>query len=469
MDVLGQAEHLEYENYFYISLPDTPDELVLEVTGGNGIVFSRREPGKRSQLWSQNVEGRIIHEGITSKDSPSKYCLDIAQLAVVVEGCSCLALRKVDSRRQSTQIWKFRAEGRLTCGIQAQCLQCLPAFGGMSPGARVALGPYDPDLGVTAESHVEAVKMLPGSGVLSLTIHANGPTRTLRIADLHDLENISSVRLHSPTGQSVPGIQSEPSKRIVSILVHLSTGVGVSLINHIPEELLYMTLNKLKLKVDQSSATQRLSLSVRHIQVDNQLYGSGSPVLLYSIPSKQKQPSKMKRGQAFELEWQRNLSVKSSMHVFKLLSVQISRLSVDIDEMVLLKVFEMLTANQVEHSDMEVVRLQFPKHKQPDHPAKKYYFGLLQVACGQVTLSVHTAARLPHSLQETRRKLAVAKLYTFENAKIDFDPFIQVHPFESLPFLIKAVGKSIIFIKPVAWWCLELAYSNAFCYEFSRG
>ena len=33
MDVIGQGEHLEYENYFYISLTDSPDNLVLDVIG----------------------------------------------------------------------------------------------------------------------------------------------------------------------------------------------------------------------------------------------------------------------------------------------------------------------------------------------------------------------------------------------------------------------------------------------------
>ena len=33
MDVIGQGEHLEYENYFYISLTHSPDNLVLDVIG----------------------------------------------------------------------------------------------------------------------------------------------------------------------------------------------------------------------------------------------------------------------------------------------------------------------------------------------------------------------------------------------------------------------------------------------------
>ena len=33
MDVIGQGGHLEYENYFYISLTDSPDNLVLDVIG----------------------------------------------------------------------------------------------------------------------------------------------------------------------------------------------------------------------------------------------------------------------------------------------------------------------------------------------------------------------------------------------------------------------------------------------------
>jgi len=66
MDNIGHGEHLQYDNFFYICLPDTTGPLVLDVLGGNGVVFSCKEPGRRSQLWSQSVEGRLIHEGTRS-------------------------------------------------------------------------------------------------------------------------------------------------------------------------------------------------------------------------------------------------------------------------------------------------------------------------------------------------------------------------------------------------------------------
>ncbi|KAF6021742.1 hypothetical protein EB796_019946 [Bugula neritina] len=108
MNVIGQAENLEYENCFYIALTHSPDSLVLDVTGGTGILFARREPGRRSQLWSHNVEGRLVHEGNRAskqlyKEKEAKYCLDIAELAVIAQGYSCCLCAKsiVEGRQRS--------------------------------------------------------------------------------------------------------------------------------------------------------------------------------------------------------------------------------------------------------------------------------------------------------------------------------------------------------------------------------
>lgn len=445
MDILGQAEHLEYENYFYISLVDTPEPLVLEVIGGNTVIFSRKDPSKRSQLWSQSVEGRILYEGTTSSKSPAdadkRFCLDIAELAVITEGCSCLGLRLSDNRRQSSQIWKFQ-NGRLMCGIQGQCVQALPAFGGMQHGARVALGPFSMQHGLTAETHVDTVKMLPGSGMLVVQVEADGPTRVLRICDMHDLGKIKTMKLNRNIQVSDSSNESSLTtlNKRLRLSVALNSGIGVSLINNVPEELVYLSLSNVNVKVDQNREYQRLYIAVKHIQMDNQTLGSNYPVVFNSIVSKHKHKSKERRHQGFELEWQRMFGVRSSMHVFKLLRIHISPFSLNIEEIILFKILEMFTQFESIEEEVDVGKIQLPSDKEFDVDIKKCYFGLLEVTCGQLNLSVHTA-KLPPELKAVKKKLGMTPLITFENAKIDFDPFRQLHPYESMGFLVTAVGK----------------------------
>lgn len=352
-------------------------------------MFSRREPGRRSQLWSHSVEGRLLHEGTTSgkksyKDDSMKYCLDIAELAVIAEGCSCLALRKVDGRRQTTQIWKFQTDGRLTCGISSQCVQSLPAFGGMQAGARVALGPYDPGSAVGVETAFCMAKMLPGSGVLSVTVDTDGPTRVLRISDIHDLERVKTIQLSSTDHNSLRKQDKPASSRQIKLAVNLPAGLGVSVVNQLREELIYLSLCHPSVTVEQNHEVQTMYLTVRHIQLDNQLQGANCPIIVYTSPRRILKPGSTsrrssKRSHALELEWSRVLTSQSSMHVFKLFSVQLSSFSLDVDELLLYKMLEMFTAKQSEMIDVELGLIQLPKDQNIDVNVRKYYFALLKV------------------------------------------------------------------------------------------
>ena len=444
MDLLGQADHLEYENYFYILLTDSEDSLVLDVTGGSNIVFSCKEPGRRSQLWSHNVEGRLIHEGTAGskhlkKNETVKYCLDIAELAVIAEGCSCLALRKVDSRRQTTQIWKFQEDGRLICGSKMQCVQSLPAFGGMRAGARVALGHFDRNQPPDSTSRLSARKMLPGSGVLSVNIHTEGPTRVLRVADIHDLEKIKDMKL-TATADHSPSERAKISDRQISITATVPA-IGLSIVNNVREELAYLSLLQLSFKLEQTGGLQTAYVGVRGLQLDNQLPNNTCPIILYARPVKSRSTTSSSRpSQTIEIECQHVVGVQSSMHVFKLFTAQLAPFSLDIEEILLLKLIEMFTSGSKTAEEVDMSRMQLPKDQEVDVSVRKYYFALLKVTCGQLTLSVHTA-KLPKNLQEVRKSMSMSRMFTFENAVIDFQPFQQLHPFESINFLTKAIGE----------------------------
>ena len=71
--------------------------------------------------------------------------------------------------------------------------------------------------------------------------------------------------------------------------------------------------------------------------------------------------------------------------------------------------------------------------------ATRYYFGTLKLALNQVKLSVSESDKpLSHDLQMVKKKLGLT-LITFEDANIDLEPFIRVHPFETVNFLTHAV------------------------------
>ncbi|KAJ2887432.1 Vacuolar protein sorting-associated protein 13 [Coemansia asiatica] len=61
----------------------------------------------------------------------------------------------------------------------------------------------------------------------------------------------------------------------------LEGGIGVSLINKYSSEILFMTLADVELKYTDSTSNQTFKLTVKWIQIDNQIYGALYPIVLY--------------------------------------------------------------------------------------------------------------------------------------------------------------------------------------------
>lgn len=74
----------------------------------------------------------------------------------------------------------------------------------------------------------------------------------------------------------------------------------------------------------------------------------------------------------------------------------------------------------------------------------------------QVRLSVLTATKLPTHLQAIKKKLGLT-LIKFEDATIDLEPFIRMHPFENRQVLMHSIIKHyidvrLLFIKKVKFY-----------------
>ena len=81
---------------------------------------------------------------------------------------------------------------------------------------------------------------------------------------------------------------------------------------------------------------------------------------------------------------------------------------------------------------------------------------MLEFVFFQVTLGYHSAKLSPR-LQAVKRSSGLPRLVAFENAKIDLDPFVQIHPFETLKFLSAAIGScpSISALAPLSYAASE--------------
>ena len=166
MNVIGEGSQLTYENFIYIAMTGTfaeaaaaaavpgekrsfvddveDQQLVLDVEGTR-VFLSKKETGKRSQLWRMTAAGMLQHEGSSPPQDPrgahrsdvanrNALVLDIAGPAVQPNSHVPLMLRKPDERRGLTQRWRFTEGGRLMCSHHGLFVQAKDGFMGLRGG-----------------------------------------------------------------------------------------------------------------------------------------------------------------------------------------------------------------------------------------------------------------------------------------------------------------------------------------------
>lgn len=464
MNFFREYNKLYYENFIYIAATYTfsPNvekrpvgkkrmvscaELVLDVdTKTQRVILKKKEPGKRSQLWRMTGTGMLCHEGSSPPQSKpaqprpldSSLVLDIAGLAAVSDNSfEPLMLRRPDSRRSTTQTWYF-SSGMLTCGLPRLVVQVKGGVAGLYDGVEVVLGPDSGLQEPGPEQQFINQKMRPGSGVLSVQVLPDGPTRVLQISDFNQRRMIrSSSSTEQEKGKE--DVKKKEPEQELEVLVNLEEGLGVSLVNKVPEELVFTTLSGIDVHFTRTATNEVLELSIQNIQVDNQLLGTTQPVMLCVTPSSN-DGSVNDSGPALQVN---SVKVPSSLmltDLFKHLMVTARRFTVIIEEKLLLKLLSFFGYGQTE---AELEKLDENIHEKPNEdagPPKRYYFENLKISLPQVKLSVFTSHKLPPDLKALKGTLGLP-LVRFEDAVINMYPFTRVHPYETQEIIINDILK----------------------------
>ncbi|KYO48963.1 vacuolar protein sorting-associated protein 13D isoform C [Alligator mississippiensis] len=475
MNDFQDGKQLYYENFIYIAATHTFSglqegtgrpvasnkdvayaELVLDVSPKTQrVILKKKEPGKRSQLWRMTGIGMLCHEGSSVPHNPNKpspprsvescLILDIAGLAAVTDNrYEPLMLRKADRRRSTTQTWSFR-DGKLTCGIHGLVVQAKGGMSGLYDGAEVVLGP-DTSLEVLGpvppEQQFINQKMRPGSGVLAVRVIPDGPTRVLQITDFNQRRNdrLSCEGEDSPvTEQDLRKLKNPDTEQELEVLVKLEGGLGLSLVNKIPEELIFASLTGINVHYTHLSSSQVLELSVQDVQVDNQLIGTTQPFMLFLTPIISENKA-IETGPAVQLNAMKFPSKNALTDIYKHLMITARRFTVQIEEKLLLKLLSFFGYDQ---SESEVEKYDENLHEKTldqGGAQKRYYFENLKISVPQIKLSVFTSNKLPLDLKALKSTLGFP-LIRFEDAVINLDPFTRVHPYETKEFIINDILK----------------------------
>ncbi|XP_053546399.1 intermembrane lipid transfer protein VPS13D isoform X2 [Bombina bombina] len=470
MNDFQDSKQLYYENFIYIAAtytfcgsqegnvrPVTQNknitraELVLDVhPKTQRVILRKKEPGKRSQLWRMTGSGMLCHEGSSPPHNPNKasnsrslescLVLDIAGLAAVTDNrYEPLMLRKPDRRRSTTQTWCFR-DGKLSCSLYGLVVQARNGVSGLCDGADVVLGP-DMSLetlgAVPREQQFINQKMRPGSGVLSVRVVPDGPTRVLQITDFNQRRN---DRLSTEVDeQDLRRFKNPEAEQELEVLIKLQNGIGISLINKVPEELAFASLTGINLHYTHQAANQVLELSILTVQVDNQLIGTTQSAMLFLTP-RSIESEELEQGPAIQVNAMKVPSKNALTNLYKHLMITSQKFTVQIEEKLLLKLLSYFGFHQ---SDTEVEKWDENIHEKTGEENKeqqRYYFENLKISVPQIKLSVFTSNKLPADLKALKSTLGFP-LIRFEDAVIDLDPFTKVHPYETQEFIINDILK----------------------------
>ena len=131
------------------------------------------------------------------------------------------------------------------------------------------------------------MKLPPAQGtqrqrIVDLNVIADGPSQTLVMSDFKQSKSIYKQKSASASASTTAGFEIKDQDADVTMRATLRlAGIGISLVNSQLRELVYVTWRDLELKYTDSKLYQKVALTVKWIQIDNQLYGGIFPLIAY--------------------------------------------------------------------------------------------------------------------------------------------------------------------------------------------
>lgn len=486
LNELGTALNLTYENYIYIAFSGTfrcidaitdkdwsdydieSQELVLTVIDGR-VYLAKKQQGNRAQLWRMNQDRQLEHEGSSPPIEPGKKANVGHRLVLDLEKAPQpknyvpLVVRPSNKQRKSTQTWNFTEEGRLMCEHSNMCVQSRGGFFGLRPGSEAVLGMIVSDTHVIRdglvplEQAIRREKLRAGSGYLSISVCMDGPIKNVRIRDVKSTEPV--LLALDPTWKHVSNILTSVNSSIISKThvhavnntegssiaefyadVKLIKGIGISIISKLPciEELAFITLENISMEAISKPNVRSLDFSVGDIQIDNNLFETPCPVLLFTTRNTE---SPHHRLPAMHLNVKSLPSPNSNSIIFEHLTLSLRPLTIYLEERLILRMAIFLGLGK-SHNDTLPDESDYEAHRVATKVlaanANRYYFGDLQIVPSQIRLSVITASKLLPQLVDIKKSLGLT-LIKFEDAVIDFEKFTDKHHFETMEVYLRAV------------------------------
>ncbi|CAO1638595.1 unnamed protein product [Sympodiomycopsis kandeliae] len=128
-----------------------------------------------------------------------------------------------------------------------------------------------------------------GNRVISIDVRADGPTQTIVLSNYSEaLSNFKIKRQNSRTDTMTSRSSTEMGFEAVDVDTDILSsfgvtlsGLGISLMDQRVQEIAYISLSDVDLRYNESQATRSYGLTIKWMQIDNQLWGALFPISLY--------------------------------------------------------------------------------------------------------------------------------------------------------------------------------------------
>lgn len=118
--------------------------------------------------------------------------------------------------------------------------------------------------------------------IIDLNVVAQGPTQTLVISNYKPQTSLYKQKSASASASTTTGFEVKEQDDDVTMRATIRfAGIGLSLVNRQLRELVYATWRDIELKYTDSPLYQTVALTIKWIQIDNQLYGGIFPLIFY--------------------------------------------------------------------------------------------------------------------------------------------------------------------------------------------
>ena len=301
-------------------LPNSSSKLVLDVPQGVQVLVKQYNPHSLSQLWQVKESGQLMHY-------KTKMFLDIPGRAPNPGTYASLIVKPPDNTRHQTQSWTFQDSGYLTCKLPG--LAVCPRNGLMHDGSDAVL-----DMISKGPPHIKFYKRRPGCGAVLVTTSLDGPTVVIKLLDAITGEQTVYKDTSTKEDKTVKPFQLQ---------VKLLGGVGLSLINHVPEEILYVSMTGLSFDAERAGSRTTVVFDLVGFQADNQCREALVPVVMHPV---------MREGEhTVHVRVIREVRGDGRLVVYPEVQALFANLSSQLDEVLLLKLiqfYEMVTDSQKE-------------------------------------------------------------------------------------------------------------------------